>query len=61
MSEVLLGYIYIENIVCSFVVSGTRNYYIEWINPADIPLVESNVILVVFPRVDNLLDERNAP
>ena len=36
-----MGYGYI---VGSFVVSGRQEYSKEWIIPADIPLVESNVI-----------------
>ena len=53
--------LYINNIVCSFVASGIREKSKEWMNPADIPLVESNVLLGMFSRADSPLDESNVP
>ena len=51
----------INNIVCSFLASGIREWSKEWINPADMPLlVEGNVLSGMFSRADNPLDESNA-
>ena len=33
----------------------------EWINPADVPLVESNVLSGMFSRADSPLDESSVP
>ena len=60
MSEVLMGYGY-RNMVGSFVVSGQREEPKEWIIPADIPLVENNVLFGMFFKADSPLDERNIP
>lgn len=54
-----MGYTY-RQYCLQFVISGLREQSKEWMMPADIPLVESSVLLMFF-EADSPLDESIVP